>query len=69
MSISNLGNTQIKTILFCLIEDSPNDLVVQPHQQRLGDIKTCKKKSIRRPKKNNKKILFQENPAQVKNQI
>ena len=72
MSRDNLGNKQTIVIQICSINDKNNDLVITPHRQSVGYIKT-KRQTLRKNiiKKNKNKLLgkdFQNEETQSQNQ-
>ena len=62
MSRDNLGNKQIIIIYNCLINHDKNDLVISPHRQSVGyirtKIQTLRKRIINKQTNNHNTQLF-----------
>ena len=68
MSRDNLGNKQTIIIDNCLVNDDKYDLIITPHRQTIGYIRT-KRQTLRKKVINNKNKLlgndFQNEETQV----
>ena len=71
MSRDNLGSKQTIILQKCLIKNEKYDLVITPHRQTIGYIRSkrqTRKKTLKQNKSKLSKEVFQKDEAQSQNQ-